>query len=371
MKLVQHVAPVAVTLLSGFACTPSSNRAVAAGTANDSASDPAQQASANFDDEREPSPDRAPVTQSDRVPDAPPGRAFGPVRRRPIVVPIPAGQYRVRIVDASMHDLRMFHNDGRSYVLGTVGERYAIVVNNPTPRRVEAVISIDGLDAIDGTPADYVHKRGYILPAYGNATIEGFRTSLDQVATFRFSSVADSYAGRLGQARDVGVIGVAFFPERAPIAVARPPAQPKRAPYNNEWEGESSTGGARPHATSSAPARKAEEAPTPSTSAPASGAGDLAERSSNGAPTGRDRAAERPGLGTEFGEARESHVGETSFARANATFPSEIVAFRYNDRAGLLALGIRVDPPFIADGEVRTRETADPFRANRFAAPPP
>jgi hypothetical protein len=324
--------------------------------------------SSNFDDERVRSPDSTPVTQPSPVPDAPPARAFNPVRQRPVVVPSPVGQYRVRIVDASMHDLRVFHHDGRTYVLGTVGERYAIVVSNPTPRRVEAVISIDGLDAIDGTAADYVHKRGYILPAYGNATIEGFRTSLDQVATFRFSSVADSYAGRLGQARDVGVVGVAFFPERAPIAVAPTPSQPKPSRYD-DLEGQSRAGGAGPHATRSAPAPKAAEAPTPPSAT--SGAGDAVEAPSNGALAGRDRAAERRGLGTEFGEARESHVGETFFMRANAASPSEVAVFRYNDRAGLVALGIRVDPPLVADGELRTRETADPFRANRFAAPPP
>jgi hypothetical protein len=64
-------------------------------------------------------------------------------------------------------------------------------------------------------------------------------------------------------------------------------------------------------------------------------------------------------------------VAETLFTRANAASPSEVAAFRYNDRAGLMALGIRLDPPFVADGELRTRETAEPFRANRFAAPPP
>jgi hypothetical protein len=78
------------------------------------------------------------------------------------------------------------------------------------------------------------------------------------------------------------------------------------------------------------------------------------------------------GLGTEFGEARVSHVEETEFVRANAALPSDIVTFRYNDRAGLVALGFRLDdPPRVLDAELRTRETADPFRANRFAAPPP
>jgi hypothetical protein len=268
-----------------------------------------------------------------------------------------------------MRELPTFYHDGRSYVLGTIGERYAVVLSNPTPQRVEAVISIDGLDAIDGTTADYVHKRGYILPAYGSATIEGFRTSLDQVATFRFSSVADSYAGRLGQARDVGVIGVAFFPERAPPP---PPPPPAIVSPDDDWERSTASGGGGRAATSSAPtaAPKAEAAPAPA--ARSSGNGDLAGESSNGAIARRERTAqERKGLGTEFGEARESHVTETPFIRGNATSPSEIVTLRYNDRAGLVALGIRVDPPAVSNTELRTRETADPFRANRFAAPPP
>jgi hypothetical protein len=100
--------------------------------------------------------------------------------------------------------------------------------------------------------------------------------------------------------------------------------------------------------------------------------GALGEGAAGGATAGRSRAMEeRKGLGTEFGEARESHVDETAFARANATSPNSVVVFRYNDRAGLIALGIRVDPPVVADSESYTRETADPFRANRFAAPPP
>jgi hypothetical protein len=344
MKLMRGMAPLSFALLSGIGCTSNAQRGPAASASTDSASDPAE-VSSNAD---------GPVAPSDGaladprpVSDVPRQRVQSGGSQRPIAVPRPGGPYRARIVDAAMHDLRLFRHDGRSYVLGTVGDRYSVVLSNPTPQRVEAVISIDGLDAIDGTPADYVQKRGYILPAYGSATIEGFRTSLERVATFRFSSVVDSYAGRLGLARDVGVIGVAFFPERAPVSVS-PMAM---------LDGDRA-----------APAPSKAEASSPSSAAGDVGA--LAGESSRAVAPGRDRE-ERKGLGTEFGEARESHVEETEFVRANATLPSDIVSFRYNDRAGLVALGIRVDPPVVADVELRTRETADPFRANRFAAPPP
>jgi hypothetical protein len=374
MKIARDLVPLAFTVLSGAACVPGSNRGPTAAGSNDSANanDAVHESSASVDGtEGTGSPNEAPWE------DPPPvatSQALTPLSPRPVVAPRPVTPYRVRIAGPSMHDLRTFRHDGRWYVLGTVGERYAVVLSNPTAQRVEAVISIDGLDAIDGTPADYAHKRGYILPAYGSATIEGFRTSIDQVATFRFSSVADSYAGRLGQARDVGVIGVAFFPERAPVAIAPLPPSPVSSPPSDDWEQRPSGSGApSPRLTREAPAaRKAEAAPAPAPMTPSSGAADSTESASDGVASGRDRVREeRRGLGTEFGEARESHVQETAFTRASASAPSAVVVFRYNDRAGLMALGIRVDPPVIADRELRTRETADPFRANRFALPPP
>lgn len=305
----------------------------------------------------------APATITDSADDpAPPSPP--PVTARPFYLPAPAGPYRVRVVDENHHDLPRYTGGGRTYVLGTIGARYAIVVANPTPRRVEAVVSVDGLDAMDGHPANFVQKRGYILPAYGDMTIEGFRTSLDDVATFRFSSVADSYAGRLGQARDVGVIGVAFFPEQAPVAVAPPPPRPTYAP------------------------RYRSSAPEPSQPSPSD---DVARESSSGlagggaqpsaqaapGPAGGEApskraATERPGLGTEFGEARESRVETMEFERANPSHPSQIVAIRYDDRAGLVALGIAIPQPYAgAERDLRLRESANPFRANRFAQPPP
>jgi hypothetical protein len=47
-----------------------------------------------------------------------------------------------------------------------------------------------------------------------------------------------------------------------------------------------------------------------------------------------------------------------------------IAELRYNDAAGLLALGIHTQPLPDA-GEIMTRETADPFPGDdRFARPP-
>jgi hypothetical protein len=349
-----------MSLTFGAACTPSGSATRAPRAGADSATEATPEptpeseiAGTGGDVITEPTPD---VVAAPRAPRA-------PVAVRPIPVPRPAGPYGIRVVDESHHDLPTFANGGRTYVMGTVGARYSIVVTNPTPRRVEAVVSVDGLDAIDGHAANYVAKRGYILPAYGDTTIDGFRTSLEDVATFRFSSVADSYAGRLGQARDVGVIGVAFFPERPPPTVWRQPPSPPIYPP-------------RSRAAPSPAAPPSDDLARDS--APAAGAGGRASSSAQASPPASESKgaasapSRRPGLGTEFGEARESHIETTEFVRASASQPSQVSSLRYNNRAGLIALGIVIPEPYVAaETDLHLRETADPFRANRFAQPPP
>src|SRR5678816_2424503 len=121
--------------------------------------------------------------------------------------------YDVQVLRENGQSLPTFAQRDRFYVQGNANERYIIKVTNPTARRVEAVVSVDGLDVIDGEDGD-LRKRGYVVPPYGEVRIEGFRTSVSDVATFRFNSVNDSYANKKGKARNVGVIAVAIFEEQ-------------------------------------------------------------------------------------------------------------------------------------------------------------
>ncbi len=113
----------------------------------------------------------------------------------------------------------------RQYAVGEPGSRYLLSVHNDTGQRYEVVASVDGLDVIDGEPGSY-KKRGYVVEPWSSLQIDGWRTSDASVAAFRFSSIQDSYAGRKGKARNVGVIGFAFFAEDAPRYAEPPPPYP-------------------------------------------------------------------------------------------------------------------------------------------------
>ena len=129
------------------------------------------------------------------------------------VINVPSTGISISLNDDSGRPLPAFFAGGHTYAIGEAGQRYTIIVNNQGNYRVEAVASVDGLDVLDGKAADF-SKRGYLVSAWGNVEIDGFRQTSDHVAAFRFGSVRDSYAARTGTDRNVGVIGVAFFAPR-------------------------------------------------------------------------------------------------------------------------------------------------------------
>ncbi len=122
----------------------------------------------------------------------------------------------IALVDESGRTLDGYTANGRALVIGNDGARYKIVVRNGTTARFEIVASVDGLDVIDGRAAD-PNRRGYIVDPHDVLVIDGFRTSDDAVAAFRFGAVADSYAAQTSGDRNVGVVGLAIFSERGAV----------------------------------------------------------------------------------------------------------------------------------------------------------
>jgi hypothetical protein len=102
----------------------------------------------------------------------------------------------------------------RWFVVGEEGRRYSIVVRNKSDLRLEVVLSVDGLDVLDGRKAS-VRKGGYVMAPRSQLVVEGFRQNTEAVAAFRFGPVRESYANeKYHETGNVGVIGVALFNER-------------------------------------------------------------------------------------------------------------------------------------------------------------
>lgn len=251
--------------------------------------------------------------------------------------PVTGGGYSLELVDPNGRPLQTYHHRGTTYVLGQYNQRYNVRVVNRTGKRIEAVVTVDGRDAINGSPGKY-SNRGYIVDPYGSVTIEGFRQSHSNVAAFRFTTPGDSYAGRMGSARNVGVVGVAVFPERRRPR-PKPIARPQRITRN--W------GKGR------APAADLDD--SVARGDVAAEAAPRAKRSRSG---GR-RAETRNNIGTRYGESVHSDVVEVAFRRGSNR-PSTVLSLRYDDANGLRAKGVIIG----------VAGTPNPFPAHQFAPAP-
>ncbi len=196
--------------------------------------------------------------------------------------------------------LPIYFVDSRYYLLGEKGGRYEIVLANPTDARLEMVVSVDGRDVITGREADYRQNRGYVLMPGEEISIEGFRRSLDEVATFEFSAPNESYAGRLGDQANIGVIGIAVFNED--------PVKAKKV----------IAGGREPASKPEASAKSGAEIAINET---------------------------EQGLGTKYGENVDSVAEIVPFRRRTKEEPLEIIALYYSDREGLERIGVVFDDP--------------------------
>lgn len=154
---------------------------------------------------------------------------------------IAGGALLVGLRDENGAFLNGFVAGEKNFVVGEAGRRYTIVIRNRTPNRIECVVSVDGLDVIDGKSAAF-QKRGYLVQPHGELEIDGFRQTVEAVAAFRFGSVRGSYANQKhGDTRNVGVIGFAFFHERGTDPFAWSNDEARRRNNANPFPGQFAT----------------------------------------------------------------------------------------------------------------------------------
>lgn len=210
----------------------------------------------------------------------------------------------IEIVDRTTgRTLTTYTHEGRFYVAGTPGDRYAVRLRNRTGGRLLTVVSVDGVNVLTGDTAA-PNQTGYVLSPQERTDIAGWRKSETEVAAFYFTRLPDSYAARTERPGNVGVIGVAVFKEYVPPPPPVAVGSPRRMTPNAEVQ----------------------EAP-------------MADAANEMASAKRMEAKEAEKLGTGHGERLHDPVTYTDFRRQREQ-ANEIIAIYYDSRANLIARGI-------------------------------
>jgi len=187
--------------------------------------------------------------------------------------------------------IRSARRDGNTIFSAPLGSEYSVVITNRTGGRILAVPTVDGLNVIDRSRGDW-DGSGYVIEPYGEVEIKGFRRkdSFQHVERFTFNEARFSLADRIGDVRNVGVIGAAVFQEYVPPRY------------------------------------------------------ELKDMACESAAPSAARAKCDSRAGTEAGRTVNDPVRRVEFQRATAT-PSEILALYYDKEENLVSAGL-LPPPF-------------------------
>ena len=239
--------------------------------------------------------------------------------------------------------LPMYWHDGRWWVPGKPGNRYAVSLTNRSGGRALTVLSVDGVNVVSGETAAH-DQTGYVLNHGQLAQITGWRKNLARVAAFEFTALPNSYAARTGRPDNVGVIGVAVFRERVRYVPPPAPASPPLSRSKSEAQQDSAREGAAAGASS------------PSASNDAYAESDRAER--------RDQQQPHQRLGTGHGRSEYAPTQHVAFERAQST-PDELITIHYDSRDNLIAMGAIPRPM------ARPHRAPEPFPAPVGFVPDP
>ena len=209
---------------------------------------------------------------------------------------------------------------GRRYVEALENAEYELRIHNPSSARIAVALSVDGLNTIDArhTSAWEAHK--WVIQPYGTIYVRGWQMSSENARRFYFTTERDSYAAKLGQAANLGVISAVFFRERGPFVIQPVTPAPPRPIYKDEDR------------------MREERAPSPKASTesgnPSGLGGDMAKRPSAQPYPPPDDESAATGIGRTV-------RNDVQWIRMDLeSHPAAEVMIRYEYRAALVRLGI-------------------------------
>ena len=119
--------------------------------------------------------------------------------------------------------LSQYYERGRIYVEALKGAEYELRLRNSSPDRVAVALFVDGLNTIDASRTSAWNASKWVIEPYQTITISGWQMSSERARRFYFTNERDSYAAKLGEKGNLGVISAVFFRERRRIVPITPP----------------------------------------------------------------------------------------------------------------------------------------------------
>jgi hypothetical protein len=239
--------------------------------------------------------------------------------------------------------LQEYFARGKKYVEALEGAEYEISIRNGLPVRVAVALSVDGLNSIDAKHTTAWNSSKWVIAPYQTIRIGGWQMSSERARRFYFTTERDSYAAKLGQTANLGVISAVAFRERARVVV---PVTPRPGPvYRDDRMREESESPAKMKA--------------PSSSADSRSMGN--SRSTQPLPAPDDQSA-----ATGIGRSVRNDVTWVNLSLESR--PAREVTIRYEYRAGLVRLGI-LPRPYPQPDVLGRRERAKGFEGGYCPEP--
>lgn len=222
---------------------------------------------------------------------------------------------QVSIVTNKHNNFTEYKHNNNTYIESREGSEYGIKVTNFNSYRVEALITVDGLDIIKGKPTSF-DTRGYVLKAYESVIFEGYRVSDTNIRRFVFGRKGkDTYVNKVQEdSSNIGVIGVAVFKEFRDLT--------------DHWDNILVLGNS---SNSSKPELFKSGVSTTS--------GSTSDFRTRGLNFNASYNSTQSDHGTNMGSSKKSHISNTFFTR-DETYPVTTFAFQYRSKKILKSMGI-------------------------------
>jgi len=283
--------------------------------------------------------------------------------------------------------LRSYNHEGQVYVEAPSKGDYEIRLTNNNPNSRLAVLSVDGMNTINGEEAGF-EGPGYVLAPWQSITVKGWLRSNSEVAKFTFRPQEGSYAAQSGQGtKNTGVIGVAVFEEKEkpePFTITNEHHHHHHHHHRDWWWHSPFVYGSSTFSTNTGGGTRTSSIMSHSVGSTTSGGHegspmtDMTPRSvetASAAPQTRNvskrrrkskgvQSAAAPDLGTGYGSKATMHTAECEFERASKS-PDVVLTLRYAVKAKLKEWGVPV-----ADGSAASAPQAFPASDNKYTTAP-